>query len=376
VSAAFESAGAVKAVERASVAMHRILKGSINAGASDIHLRANKPPMVRLEGELRRLDHPDLDPRLVDHIRATLAEYAELPRQRLARRQCDFACEVPGIGRFRVHAYQQNKSHALVLRFIPTPIPDFATLRIPPVVKRLTALQRGLILVTGATGNGKSTTIASLLERVNQEQARHVVTIESPIEYLFEERLATFSMREIGRDVDDTHAGLLGALREDPDWIFVGEIRELPEFELALSAAEAGHVVVSSLHAQDSVRAIQRMIHFFPEGQRDGVRQRLADSLAAIISQRLVARRGAVDRVLVTELLMRSPTVQDCIRDPNRLRGLSKALDAGASEYGTHSFDHQLYQLVRDGVVDVDVARAAASNPNDLVRAFKMGKRR
>ena len=183
-------------------------------------------------------------------------------------------------------------------------------------------------------------------------------------------------MREIGRDVDDTHSGLLGALREDPDWIFVGEIRELAEFELALSAAEAGHVVISSLHAQDSVRAVQRMIHFFPEGCRDAVRQRLADSLAAIISQRLVARRGANDRVLVTELLMRSPTVQDCIRDPNRLRGLPKALDAGASEYGTHSFDQQLYQLVRDGVIEVDVARAAATNPNDLVRALKMGKRR
>lgn len=361
--------------DRTTVTLHRILKGSLHAHASDVHLRAQRPPTVRLEGQLRRLDHPDLSDIEVDQMTHTLATYAELPTHRLKERQCDFACEVPGVGRFRIHAYRQNMSRALVMRAIPSPIPDFATLRIPPVVKRLSALRRGLILVTGSTGNGKSTTIASLLERVNQEYPRHIVTIEQPIEFLFEEAQATFSMREIGRDVDDTEAGLLGALREDPDWIFVGEIRTAEEFEIALGAAEAGHVVISSLHAQDSMRAIQRMIHFYPEGHRDALRHRLADAIAAIISQRLVVRRGAPERILASEILMRSPTVQDCIRDPNRLKSLSKALEAGASEYGTHTFDQQLFRLVRDGVIEVDTARAAATNPNDLVRALKMNKR-
>ena len=210
---------------------------------------------------------------------------------------------------------------------------------------------------------------------MNQERSKHIVTIENPIEYLFEEYRSTFSQREVGRDVDGIREGLVGALREDPDWIFVGEIRTPEEFDIALSAAEAGHVVLSTLHAQDSARAISRMIHFYPEGHRDTVRQRLADALASVISQRLVQRRGAKERILATEVLMRSPTVQDCIRDPNRFRGLAQALESGTSEYGTHTFDQQLIQMVRDGLIDENTARAAASSPNDLVRALKMGKR-
>ncbi|MEQ8461600.1 MAG: PilT/PilU family type 4a pilus ATPase [Sandaracinaceae bacterium] len=362
-------------IQRVTDALLRILKGSLAAGASDVHLRAKHAPIVRMEGSLRPLDHPELPPRFVELVRDMLASYADIPEERLQAKQGDFACEVPDVGRFRVHFYRQNNTAALVLRTIPSPVPDFATLRVPPVAKRLTALDRGLVLVTGATGNGKSTTIASLLELVNQERSKHIVTIESPVEYLFEEYRSTFSQREVGRDVDDVRQGLIGALREDPDWIFVGEIRTPDEFDIALSAAEAGHVVVSTLHAQDSARAISRMIHFYPEGHRDTLRQRLADALAGVISQRLVQRRGAKERILATEVLMRSPTVQDCIRDPNRFRGLGQALESGTSEYGTHTFDQQLIQMVRDGLIDENTARAAASSPNDLVRALKMGKR-
>jgi len=360
------------AVDRVDMALRRILKGSLHAGASDVHLRARKPPMVRLEGQLHRLEHPDLDADQVAHMTALLAAWAGVDEARLARRQCDFACEVGSVGRFRVHAYRESSCAALALRAIPNPIPDFATLRIPPVVKTLAGLQRGLILVGGATGNGKSTTVASLLERVNHEHPRHVVTVESPVEFLFEERQATFSLREIGRDVDDTESGLLGALREDPDWIFVSEIRTASELELALGAAAAGHVVISTLHASDATRAIHRMIHLYPEGRRDAVRHRLADSLASIICQRLVVRRGSPERILAAEVLMRSPTVSDCIRHENRLKGLSKALEVGASEYGTQTFDQQLLRYVRDGVIELDTARAAATNPNDLARAVSL----
>ncbi|MCA9609522.1 MAG: PilT/PilU family type 4a pilus ATPase [Myxococcales bacterium] len=355
--------------------LRRILMGSVHAGASDIHMRHGRAPMVRLHGELRVLEHPELDESEIELFTQILAEQGKVPDTRLLARQCNFACEARGVGRFRVHAYTQDGSRALVLRTIPSPIPDFAELRIPPVMKRLTELSRGLVLVTGATGNGKSTTIASLLDRVNQERAKHIVTIEEPIEFLFDDNRSSFSQREIGRDVDDAQSGLHGALREDPDWIFVGEIRTAEELELALGATEAGHVVVSTLHAQDAMRAIQRMVQLYPEARRDTVHQRLADSLEALVSQRLVPRRGGVDRVLVTEVLLRTPTIQDCIRDPARLRAIPKALDAGVSEYGTHTFDHQLFGLVRDGVIAADTARAVASVPNDLARALQMGKR-
>ncbi|MGF1465925.1 MAG: type IV pilus twitching motility protein PilT [Sandaracinaceae bacterium] len=359
---------------RATEAMVRILKGSLAAGASDIHLRVGRPPVVRLQGELRPLDHPPLSGGFIAHIRDTLAAEAQVDPAALGRRtQGNFACEVPDVGRFRVHHYRQGGTAALALRTVPHPVPDFAALRIPPVAKRLASVERGLVLVTGATGNGKSTTIASLLSHLNQEVSKHIVTIEEPIEFILQDRRSTFTQREVGRDVEDMRTGLLGALREDPDWIFVGEIRELHEFELALSAAEAGHVVVSTLHSQDTSRALSRMIHFFAEGHRETARQRLADAVAGVVSQRLVPRRGARERILVTEVLLRAPTIQDCIRDASRFRGLHAALEAGTGEYGTHSFDQQLLSMVRDGLIAEDTARAAATKPNDLVRAIHLG---
>lgn len=359
-------------VARLRAALIRILKGSLAAGASDVHLRAFHSPVVRLNGTLRPLDHAELPPHFVEVARDLLGGWAAETEDRLTQLQGDFACEVPEAGRFRVHHYRQANTAALVLRAIPDPIPDFADLRVPPVCKHLSGVDRGLILVTGSTGHGKSTTIASLLERVNQEFPRHVVTVEDPIEYIFTEHRSTFSQRQVGRDVDDLRAGLLGALREDPDWIFVGELRGVEDFELALSAAEAGHVVISTMHAKDSSSAIQRIINAFPPTQRDSARERLAEALSGLIAQRLVPRRGVKERVLVTEVLMRAPTVQDCIRDPSRFRGLRTALESGTSEYGTHTFDQQLLKMVRDGVITPDTARTAAISPNDLVRAIKM----
>ncbi len=353
----------------------RILKGSVAAGASDVHMRAGHAPVVRMEGVLRPLEHPPLTAEFIEVSRQVLAHYAGIDPSRLAARQGNFACEVEGVGRMRVHFYHQAGTPALVLRTIPKVIPDFALLRIPPVVKRVVGADRGLVLVTGATGNGKSTTIASLLERVNQERSMHIVTIEEPIEFMFVEHRSTFSQREVGRDVDDIEQGLTGALREDPDWIFVGEIRTTREFDVALAAAEAGHVVVSTLHAQDSARAIQRMLQFYPEEHQAAIRERVADVLASIVSQRLIPKRGARERILATEVLMRAPTIQDCIRDPARFRGLTQALESGASEYGTQSFDQQLVTMVRDGLITPESARAAATHPNDLVRTLKMGKR-
>jgi twitching motility protein PilT len=251
-------------------------------------------------------------------------------------------------------------------------VPDFATLRLPAVVKRIAVLDRGLILVTGATGNGKSTTIASILDYINQNLERHIVTLEEPIEYLFEDQKSFFSQRELGRDIDTIQQGIEGALREDPDMVFVGEVRTLPEFEVALNAAESGRVVITTFHSSDVIRTISRMINLYPPEFQEAARNRIADALGAIISQRLIPRKNASSNILVTEVFTRSPTALECVRDPTRLRGLNAALETGTHMYGSHSFDQMLKIMVRDDIITLDTARAAAHNANDFVRNLQL----
>ncbi|MCG8557188.1 MAG: PilT/PilU family type 4a pilus ATPase [Proteobacteria bacterium] len=350
----------------------RILKGALAANASDIHLKARVAPLVRIEGEICPLEHPALSAEFVQTVAAELANLAGVPADRFVEKQIDFACLVPNVGRFRVHAYRQSATMALALRRIPHPIPELATLRAPPVIKRIALAPRGMVLVTGATGMGKSTTIAAMLDYINANAARHVVTIEEPIEFMFEDRHSSFSQREVGRDIDTVQQGLEGALREDPDIVFVGETRTLFEMDIVMAAAESGRMVITTLHSADAAKTLTKIINMYPLDHRDAARNRLADSLRAIVSQRLIRRRGARERILATEVLTMSPTVQDCIRDPNRLRGLNQALDAGRHEYGSHSFDLTLKEFVRDGLITLDTARAAATNPADLVRNLKV----
>lgn len=350
----------------------RILKGAVAAGASDVHLKAGTAPLVRLDGELCPLDHPAVDEKFVQSMTVALGAWAGVGAARLQRLQADFTCLVPDVARFRVHAYRQNATAALALRRIPHPIPDFAALRLPPIVKRIAHTERGLVLVVGATGQGKSTTIASILDYVNHTLPRHVVTLEDPVEFVFEDDRASFSQREVGRDIESMEHGLEGVWREDPDVLFIGEIRSLAELEVALNAAEAGRVVISTMHAADSARAIARAVSMFPPDFRESARHRMADACKAIVGQRLVQRRGARERILATEVLVMSPTVQDCVRDPARSRGITAAIEAGTHEYGSHSFDQTLMSMVRNDVVTIDAAKAAATCPSDLVRNLRV----
>lgn len=352
-------------------ALLRILQGAIKARASDVHLRADQPPLVRIDGELLALDHPKLDNSFVLNSLQALGSWADLQPQQIGARQVEFSVEVPRASRFRVHAYRQRRSQALVLRWIPSPIPEFADLRLPAVLKPIALEQRGLVVVSGATGNGKSTTIAAMLQYMNKQVARHIVTLEHPIEFLFEGDLCSFSQREIGVDVDSFEVGLTASLREDPDVIFVGEVRTPEAFEVALSAAEAGHLVVTTLHSTDVMSAIMRMIHFYPAERQNAARQRIAEATAAVVAQRLLPTRGGQGRVAITEVLRKTPTVTECIREASRFRGLPQALDSDFHEYGTHSLDTVLLKLVRGGVIDAEVARGAARSPKDLVRQLK-----
>ena len=350
----------------------RILRGATAANASDIHLRANSAPRVRIEGQLCPLDHPPLTEELVETAIAALATVSRVDPAILQRKQTDFSCNVKDVGRFRVHVYRQRGTRAAALRRIPNPIPDFASLRLPRVAKQVSLLERGLVLVTGATGNGKSTTIASMLSYANKKVSRHVVTIEDPVEFVFEDDRCTFSQREIGRDVDSMEEALDGVLREDPDMLFIGELRNLRDFDVALNAAESGRMVVSTFHSRNALQTIQRMINLYPPEHQENARARIAESIGAVICQNLVPRKNARQNVLVSEVLTRTPTVLECIRDANRLRGLTAALEAGTHEYGCHSFDQVLTSMVRDDLVTMDTAKAAAHSANDFVRNLNL----
>jgi twitching motility protein PilT len=352
----------------------RILRGAVAAKASDVHLKAGAVPRVRIRSQVVPLEHPPLSPELVFTLLQSLAAVAGVDPARWQGKQVDYSCEVPELGRFRVHAYRSSGNWAGVLRHIKKSIPEFSALRLPAVIKRIAGLDRGLVVVAGATGNGKSTTIASLLEFVNQKLPKHIVTIEDPIEFVFSDNVASFSQREVGRDVDNMAQGLEGALREDPDVLFVGETRTQAEFEVALNAAESGRLVITTFHSSDIERCVTRMVNMYPVDRQDQARNRIADTLMAVIAQKLLPQKGGSELILVTEVLTRSPTVVDCLRDATRLRGLTAALEKGTNEYGSHSFDQVLMGLVRDGVVSVDTAKAHVHSSNDFVRALNLSR--
>jgi twitching motility protein PilT len=368
----FEGDGAAPSTADPGETIVRIMRAAAKLGASDLHMRANAPPILRIEGELRPLNHPPLTEVLVASAARALAESAGVAPEKMRAMQVDFSVVLPGAGRFRAHMYRQSGSTALVMRRIQDPIPDFATLRLPPSVKRIALAERGLALVVGATGNGKSTTIAAMLEFINQNVSKHVVTCEDPCEYIFRDQMSTFSQREVGRDVESFEQGLHGSLREDPDVLFIGEIRTIEALEVALNAAESGRLVISTSHAQDASRTIARLINLHPNDFRESARTRIADVLVAVVAQRLVQRKNSRSRVLCTEILTASPTVRDCIRDATRFRGLNAAIEAGTHEYGSHSFDQMLVAMVRDGIVSAETAQAVATNPSDLMRNLKI----
>jgi len=350
----------------------RILRAANTLSASDVHLRAGAPPLVRLDGELRPLKHPPLSDTVIERAVATLVAGAGIPPEKLAGMQLDFSCKMPDGVRFRAHMYRQSGTPALVLRRVQNPIPDFASLRVPPIVKRVALADRGLILVVGATGNGKSTTIAAMMEFVNQNACKHIVTLEDPVEYVFQDHLSSFSQREVGRDVINFEQGLHGVLREDPDVLFLGEIRTAEALEVAMNAAESGRLVMSTCHSQDAARTVARLVNMVPNDFRESLRGRLADVIVGIVAQRLIPRKNSKSRILCTEVLTASPTVRECIRDQARFRGLTAALEAGTNEYGSHSFDQMLVAMVRDGLITAETAQAAATNPADLVRNLKV----
>jgi len=336
--------------------------------ASDLHLRVGQPPLVRINGELERWTHSPVTTREeLDALVSTWLDADQLTR--LDRTQeVDFAWSLPGVGRCRASVFRERGHLAVALRLIPAHIPALDTLGLPASVSALVNESRGLVLVTGATGSGKSTTLAALVAAINTARAVHILTIEDPIEFIHEDQRAVVSQREVGIDVPSYAAGLKSALRQDPDVILLGELRDAETIETALVAAETGHLVLSTLHTLDAPETINRIVSVFPPHHQGQIRHQLARVLRAAISQRLLPRADAQGRALAAEVLVSTPYIRDCIADRDKTSLLASAIVSGSHEYGMQSFDQSILALTQSGTVTVDEAVRWVTN----VEEFKM----
>ncbi|GAA5533602.1 PilT/PilU family type 4a pilus ATPase [Deinococcus aluminii] len=346
--------------------LQALLGVMVKSGASDIHLRAGSAPAARLNGNIVRFGEDRLTHQHVEAFAREMMTRPGLWEEFATRRDADFAYGVPGVARFRVNAYYQRGTVGLIMRVIEDkPIPSFAELGLPaPTFEALAAHERGLVLVTGPTGSGKTTTLASILDHINANSPVNIVTLEDPIEILHRDKQALVSQRELGTDTLSFAAGLRAAMRQDPDVILIGEMRDKETVEAALSAAQTGHLVFSTLHTLDAIRTVNRIIDFFAPHERDQIRLGLSESLVGVVSQRLLPRQGG-GRVLGMEILLGTPTVRDCIKDAGRTEEIKQALQEGGLR-GMHTFDQHLAELVQSGLMTEEDALQAATSPHEL----------
>jgi len=344
-----------------------LLSVGVKNGASDVHFRPGDAPMYRVNGVLRPLGDAKLTAAHTKLIATSL-----LGEDVVNKNEADGPYSLPGIARFRVNVYRQRGSIAVVLRIIPAQVPTMESLQLPPVLKNIAMIDRGLVLVTGATGSGKTSTLAAMIHHINTHARKHILTIEDPIEFLHENGHSSISQREIGVDTDNFNTALRAALRQDPDVILVGEMRDVETISTALKAAETGHLVLSTVHTVDAASTVSRLISVFPSNEQNSVRLRLADTLKATISQRLLKSADGRGRVLAQEIMTQTVNVQEHIRDPMKTASLKDVLSKNR-DMGMQSFDQHITDLYKAGKVSLDEAKAAATNPSDFERALNFG---
>lgn len=346
--------------------MLEILKTAIQKGASDLHIKAGDVFRARIDGDLIPLNDQRLTPEQTRKIALQLIPFGEV-REGIDELQ-DYDCSWggPGLGRFRVNILRQRGSLMIVMRVIPIEVPSLEELKLPPVLARIAGADRGFVLVTGVTGSGKSTTLASMVDHINRTRKRHVLTLEHPIEFLHRDRLSSITQREVETDTESFQVGLRAALREDPDVIMVGEMRDSTTIDTALKAAETGHLVLSTLHTQTAAQTVSRVAAAFLPHEQQMVRIRMAESLVAVISQRLLPRREGKGRIVACEVMVATATIRDAIRDPTKIDDVQRLMEEGREQYGSQTFDQHLMDLVAGDLVDFEVAKAAANNPADF----------
>ncbi len=346
--------------------LSQVLDHANRKRASDIHLRAKSHPILRVDGILRPVpEFPVLPLTFMEELAQTIMAPSHWD-QFQEDYQVDLSIGLKGIGRVRVNVYYQRGSVAMALRVISTQIPTPEELRLPEMVQRLVDMERGLVIVTGATGSGKSTTLASLVNEINNKYAKHILTIEDPIEYLFTERRSIISQREIGVDANSFAGAMRATLREDPDVILLGEMRDYETIEIALTAAETGHLVFSTLHAPAAAETITRMISVFPAEAQPTIRSKIAQNLHAVVAQRLLPRKAGEGRVVACEVMTVTALVRELILDPLKGKEIQDAIKKGKLSDGMMSFDEHLFLLWQQGEISEEVALDHATSPTDL----------
>ncbi|PYO53935.1 MAG: type IV pili twitching motility protein PilT [Candidatus Rokuibacteriota bacterium] len=352
-------------MEDGLMSMPELLQALYEKGASDLHLKVGRPPMMRRQGDLvpiegnRVMEAADVE-KLIHGVINT-DQRARLE----AERELDFSFSIAGLARFRANAFFQKGLPGAVLRLIPALIPTPEELGLPEVIKELSLKKQGLFLVTGPTGSGKTTTLAAIIDHINSHVPAHIITLEDPIEFVYQDKMAVINQREVGSDTRDFAQGLRRALRQDPNVILVGEMRDAETITTALSAAETGHLVFGTLHTNDAKQSVDRILDTYPPAAQNQVRMQLAKCLVAVVSQRLLKRADGQGRLAVHEIMINTPTVQKLIED-DKIAALGRAIEDSSSFYKMQSLNQALFRQVKAKTITADEALAASRNPNDL----------
>ncbi len=345
--------------------LKQMLVEMLNRRASDLHIRVGIRPHLRVNGTLEQIA---TEPVTIETMEQVIGQIlAEKQFERFRRKnEMDLALSVAKLGRFRINLFRQRGTSGIAIRAVNTQVPSFGELNLPPVVKELSGERRGLIIVTGTTGSGKSTTLAAVIEEINASASLNILTVEDPIEYIYRDKRAIISQREVGGDTESFASALRHAFRQDPDVVLIGEVRDLETMSIALTAADTGHLVLTTLHTLNVVETITRIISFFPPHQHQQIRLLLAGTLKAIVCQRLLARSDMPGRVPALEIMVNHGAIKECIMDAAKTVDIPELMEAGNVQYGMQTFDQSIMKLHKQGMISFEEAMASASNPDDL----------
>lgn len=350
--------------------VNELLAAMVKSGASDLHFKVGSPPLMRINGQLIPAKYHKLGQSDTESIANALMN--EEQRAKFEKKNdLDISYSVPKLARFRCNIFSQRGSVAVVLRIIPMRIPSIEELGLPQVLKKMALEPRGMILVTGVTGSGKSSTLAAMINLINHSRRAHILTIEDPIEFLYSDKYSSINQREVGLDTESFPMALRAALRQDPDVILVGEMRDAETIQIAIKAADTGHMVFSTLHTTNAAKTVDRIIDYFPPHQQQQIRFQLATNLKGIISQRLMKRSDGKGRVVACEVMVQTSTIADYITEPGSTSKILEAIEAGRTQYGMQSFDQALIEMLENDIIDQETAMANANNPNELL--LKLG---